>query len=107
MLNATVALFHRRRMASTEDFWKKRQANGAAIDVWLLNRNPGDIGVGGGRQKEQGEQGGVGVGRRKDFTSRSTPALAKPSATSTSQVVMRRPASLLSVEKNSGRGKRS
>ena len=25
-------------MASTEDFWKKRQANGAAIDVWLLNR---------------------------------------------------------------------
>ena len=31
-------LFHRRRMASTEDFWKKRQANGAAIDVWLLNR---------------------------------------------------------------------
>ena len=31
-------LFLRRRMASTEDFWKKRQANGAAIDVWLLNR---------------------------------------------------------------------
>merc|ERR1719150_2596985 len=67
---------------------------------------PGDVGAGGNRQKEQGEQGGVGVVRRKDFASRSTPALAKPSATTTSQVVMRRPASLLSVEKNGGRGKR-
>ena len=38
MLMQQLHLFHRRRMASTEDFWKKRQANGAAIDVWLLNR---------------------------------------------------------------------
>ena len=102
---------NRRRMASTEQFWKQRQANGAAIDVWLLNRwnetkatfrfsamhifshirNPGD-GAGGltSRQKEGGEAGGgVGVGAGvggRGFASRSTPALAKPLPAS-SQVV--------------------
>ena len=101
MLNATVASFSQATNGQHRGFLEEKASKRgryrrlAAQQVWsslatfstsLQLRNPGDVGAGGNRQKEQGEQGGGGVGRRKDFASRSTPALAKPSATTTSQV---------------------
>ena len=103
-------------MASTEQFWKQRQPSGSGLDLWLLSRL--------GLSPCQGPTVTLCPGDREtrstshlprpsgDQETRSTSHLPRhtaqpePAEQTGSQVVMRRPASLVSVEARGGRAKR-
>jgi hypothetical protein len=110
-LEAAWRACSRRRMASTEQFWRRPGPQAGGLDLRLLRRPAGGV--------EAKEPRAAGVPRPKaepGLQSRSTPALAKPALPPApapasaaqqpvGQVVMRRPAALQGGE-GRARGKR-